>query len=66
MKLTFIGAASTVTGSKQLLEIGDKTILVGCGLYQGIKNYPTRNWQSPPFNLSKLDAVILTHPHIDH
>ena len=64
MKLTFIGAAITVTGSKQLLEIGDKTILVGCGLYQGIKNYPTRNWQSPPPLI--YQAVILTHPHIDH
>ena len=66
MKLTFIGAASTVTGSKHLLEIDNLKILIDCGLYQGIKNYRTRNWQSLPFDIAQLDAVLLTHAHIDH
>ena len=66
MKLTFIGAASTVTGSTHLLEIDNLKILIDCGLYQGIKNYRTRNWQSLPFDIAQLDAVLLTHAHIDH
>ena len=66
MKLTFIGAASTVTGSKHLLEVNNLKILIDCGLYQGIKNYRTRNWQALPFDVTKLDAVLLTHAHIDH
>jgi metallo-beta-lactamase family protein len=66
MKLTFYGAAGTVTGSKYLLETGSKALLIDCGLFQGIKTYRERNWDDPPFDLDGIDAVILTHAHIDH
>jgi len=66
MKLSFYGAAETVTGSKYLLENGDKKILVDCGLFQGIKKLRQRNWDDPPFDVAEIDAVVLTHAHIDH
>lgn len=66
MRLTFLGAAGTVTGSKYLLETGERTILVDCGLFQGSKELRERNWQDVPFDLARLDAVLLTHAHIDH
>ncbi|PKF56440.1 MBL fold metallo-hydrolase [Alteromonadales bacterium alter-6D02] len=66
MKLTFLGAADTVTGSKYLLQCNGLTILIDCGLYQGVKKLRSRNWQSFPIEVKKLDAVILTHAHIDH
>ncbi|OLC41162.1 MAG: hypothetical protein AUH43_25155 [Acidobacteria bacterium 13_1_40CM_65_14] len=64
--LTFLGAAGTVTGSKHLLEVGGRLILVDCGLFQGLKELRERNWQPLPFNPVQLDAVILTHAHLDH
>lgn len=66
MQLSFLGAAGTVTGSKYLLETGNKQILIDCGMYQGVKNQRERNWQAPPFNPKKLAAVVLTHAHVDH
>ena len=66
MKLTFLGAAGTVTGSKYLLEVPGKRILVDCGLYQGIKQLRLRNWKPLPVEPTSIDAVILTHAHIDH
>lgn len=66
MKLTFLGAAGTVTGSKYLLESGTKKILVDCGLFQGWKQLRLRNWDNPPFDVKSLDAILLTHAHIDH
>ena len=66
MRLTFLGAAGTVTGSRYLLETGERKILVDCGLFQGNKELRERNWQDVAFNPSKLDAVLLTHAHIDH
>lgn len=66
MKLTFVGATGTVTGSKYLLEIDDKRILIDCGLFQGLKELRLRNWSALPFKPSSLDAVVLTHAHIDH
>ncbi len=66
MKLTFLGATQTVTGSKYLLEEGDTRILVDCGLFQGKKELRERNWEVPPVDPQKLDAVLLTHAHIDH
>ncbi len=65
-KITFLGGVGTVTGSKYLLESNDKRILVDCGLFQGLKELRERNWQSPPFDPASLDAVIITHAHIDH
>ena len=66
LRLTFLGAAGTVTGSKYLLEINSRRILVDCGLFQGLKRLRERNWQSPPIDLKTLDAIMLTHAHIDH
>ena len=66
MRLTFLGATETVTGSKYLLEREGKKFLVDCGLYQGQKALRERNWESLPFAPSALHAVLLTHAHIDH
>jgi metallo-beta-lactamase family protein len=66
MKLTFLGAVGTVTGSKYLVETGDKRILVDCGLFQGFKQLRLRNWGSLPVEPKAIDAVILTHAHLDH
>lgn len=66
MKLTFFGATGTVTGSKYLVEDGEKRILVDCGLFQGLKELRERNWQPLPFDPGSIDAVVLTHAHIDH
>jgi metallo-beta-lactamase family protein len=66
MKLTFLGAAGTVTGSKYLIEAGGLRILVDCGLFQGYKNLRLLNWQPLPFSTKEIDAVVLTHGHIDH
>ncbi len=66
MKLTFLGAAQTVTGSKYLLEHEDKKILVDCGLFQGRKELRLRNWDAPPVDPKNLDAILLTHAHLDH
>ncbi|MBK7393094.1 MAG: MBL fold metallo-hydrolase [Chloracidobacterium sp.] len=65
-KITFYGGVGTVTGSKYLLEHNGKKILVDCGLFQGLKELRERNWQDPPFIASEIDAVIITHAHIDH
>lgn len=64
--LTFWGGVGTVTGSKYLLEHEGTKILVDCGLFQGLKELRERNWQDPPFKPSEIDAVIITHAHIDH
>ena len=66
MKLTFLGAAGTVTGSKYLIEADGLRILVDCGLFQGYKNLRLLNWQPMPFSTKEIDAVVLTHAHIDH
>jgi len=64
-KLTFLGAARNVTGSCYLLESQDTRVLIDCGLYQERK-YQERNWQPFPFDPQSLDAVFLTHAHLDH
>ena len=64
--LTFLGGAGTVTGSKYLVEGGGRRILVDCGLFQGLKELRQRNWDALPFQPSSIDAVLLTHAHIDH
>lgn len=66
MKLTFLGAAGTVTGSKTLINFKNKSILIDCGLFQGFKNLRLLNWVKFPFDANKLNAVILTHAHLDH
>jgi metallo-beta-lactamase family protein len=62
----FLGAAGTVTGSKFLLEHEGKRILIDCGLFQGKKELRRLNWEPLPVPVSSLDAIVLTHAHIDH
>jgi metallo-beta-lactamase family protein len=66
ISLTFLGAARTVTGSKYLLDTGSARVLIDCGLFQGLKELRERNWQELPFKPSDLNAVVLTHAHLDH
>lgn len=66
MIITFLGAAGTVTGSKYLLEIAGRKILVDCGLFQGIKKLRLRNREPFPVDPATIDAVVLTHAHLDH
>lgn len=65
-KISFYGGVGSVTGSKYLLESNGKKVLVDCGLFQGERELRERNWQDPPFDPKDLDAVIITHAHIDH
>ena len=65
-KITFLGAAGTVTGSKYLIETGGKKLLVDCGLFQGGHDLTQRNWNELPLDASTINWVVLTHAHIDH
>jgi len=65
MKLTFLGAAENVTGSRYLVEVNGRRILVECGMYQE-RELKQRNWDPFPVPPNSIDAVILTHAHIDH
>lgn len=64
--LTFLGAAGTVTGSRYLLETQQSRVLVDCGLFQGYKPLRLRNWAPFPVEPDSIDAVVLTHAHLDH
>jgi metallo-beta-lactamase family protein len=64
--ITFLGAARTVTGSKYLLDTGAAKVLIDAGLFQGLKELRERNWQELPIRAHEIDAVILTHAHLDH
>jgi len=70
--IQFLGAAGTVTGSKHLINTGDESgkngvqVLIDCGLFQGPKEWRERNWQDTPVPAKEIDAVILTHAHLDH
>ncbi len=66
MKLTSFGGSAGVTGSKHLLEAGGQRLLIDCGLFQGEKTGRLRNWEAPPFDPRSIDAVLLTHGHLDH
>ncbi|GLQ04799.1 MBL fold metallo-hydrolase RNA specificity domain-containing protein [Sneathiella chinensis] len=66
MKITFLGATGTVTGSKYLLEDYTSRILVDCGLFQGLKELRLRNWNPLPIDPASIDKVLLTHAHLDH
>lgn len=66
LSLTSLGGAGTVTGSKHLLTSGDTRILVDCGLFQGLKNLRELNWQRLEVSPRDIDAVVLTHAHLDH
>ncbi|HLP11680.1 MAG TPA: MBL fold metallo-hydrolase, partial [Flavobacteriales bacterium] len=66
IKIQFLGAAETVTGSKYLLQCNNKKILIDCGLFQGLKELRLLNWQPLPVNASEINLVLLTHAHLDH
>lgn len=66
LQLTFLGGAGTVTGSKYLLEGANGRILVDCGLFQGFKSLRLKNWAPLPIDVRRIDAVVLTHAHLDH
>src|SRR5580693_3116026 len=65
-KLTFLGAAGSVTGSKYLVEAAGKRLLVDCGLFQGTSELKARNWKPLPVDPKTFDYVMLTHAHLDH
>ena len=64
--ITFLGAAQTVTGSKHLLDTGTSKVLIDAGLFQGLKELRERNWQNLPVAAKDIDAIVLTHAHLDH
>jgi metallo-beta-lactamase family protein len=64
--LSFLGAAGTVTGSRFLIDTPDARVLVDCGLFQGLKELRLRNWAPFPLDPASIDAVVVTHAHIDH
>ncbi len=66
LKITFLGAARTVTGSKYLVESNGSKVLVDAGLFQGLKELRERNWQDLPISASDIGAIVLTHAHLDH
>ena len=66
LEISFLGAAETVTGSRFLVQAGSTRILVDCGLFQGVKRLREKNWEPFPVAPSSLDAVVLTHAHVDH
>lgn len=64
--LTILGAAQTVTGSRFLLEAHGRRVLVDCGIFQGLKELRLRNWEPFPVDPASIDALVLTHAHLDH
>jgi metallo-beta-lactamase family protein len=64
--LTSFGGVGTVTGSRHLIECGSSSILLDCGLFQGLKQLREKNWAPFPFDPASLDAVVITHAHLDH
>ncbi len=66
VRIKFLGGAGTVTGSRYLIETDDYQVMIDCGLFQGLKKLRLRNWDKLPVDISKIDAVVLTHAHIDH
>lgn len=66
MFLTFLGAAGAVTGSRFLAESGGRAVLVDCGLFQGERELRRRNWEPFPVSPDHLDAVVISHAHLDH
>jgi len=65
-KLTFLGAAGCVTGSKYLVEAAGKRLLIDCGLFQGLPDLKQRNWNPLPVDPKTIDYLVLTHAHLDH
>lgn len=66
VKIHFLGAAGTVTGSKYLIETPFQNIMVDCGLFQGLKELRKKNWEQLPVKATEIDLLLLTHGHLDH
>lgn len=66
LRIRFLGAAQTVTGSKYLITFRGRNILVDCGLFQGLKDNRLKNWEPFPVDAKTIDTIVLTHAHIDH
>ncbi|MGY8915424.1 MAG: MBL fold metallo-hydrolase, partial [Flavobacteriales bacterium] len=66
IKIHFLGAAGTVTGSKYYLETPEMNLMIDCGMFQGLKELRLHNWQPLPINTHKIGVVLLTHGHLDH
>src|SRR5690349_13613340 len=66
VRVKFLGATETVTGSRFLLNFGTFRVLFDCGLFQGLKDLRLRNWDPFPVDVAEIDAVVITHAHIDH
>lgn len=66
ISIHFLGAAGTVTGSKYLIDTGERKIMIDCGLFQGLKKLRLLNWEYLPVNVEEIDTVLLTHGHMDH
>lgn len=66
IKIQFLGASGTVTGSKYLISVLDKNILIDCGMFQGLKELRLLNWKDLPIEAAKIDKVLITHGHYDH
>lgn len=66
VRIKFLGADRTVTGSKHLLDIDDYRVMIDCGMFQGMKMLRLRNWEDFPVDPASIDAILLTHAHIDH
>ena len=66
INIRFLGAAGTVTGSKIFIETPQHTILIDCGMFQGLKELRKQNWKNLPIDVSTIDVVLLTHGHLDH
>lgn len=66
IKLQFLGGAGTVTGSKTLVEFNNFSVMVDCGLFQGLKELRLLNWNEFPIDPATISALILTHAHLDH
>lgn len=66
LRVRFLGTTGTVTGSRYLVDTGSHRILVDCGLFQGYKPLRLRNWSPLPVEPATIDAVVLTHAHLDH
>ncbi|MBU1917718.1 MBL fold metallo-hydrolase [bacterium] len=66
LSIKFLGATGTVTGSRYLLTLNDKRIMIDCGMFQGLKDLRLRNWEPFPVDPEKIDAILITHAHLDH
>ena len=66
VSIKFLGASGTVTGSKYLIQTPETTLMIDCGMFQGVKELREMNWEKLPIDVEKVEHVLLTHGHLDH